>query len=71
LTEIKVFDRTIPKLFTDIDIIRLADKDILKITIQKSPEIVATSKGVVYKRVGKSTKLFYPSEYTSNNIKRI
>lgn len=27
--------------------------DILKITIQKSTEIVATSKGVVYKRLGK------------------
>lgn len=31
-------------------------------------EIVATSKGVVYKRLGKNTKPFYPSEYTTNSI---
>lgn len=64
-----IYDKTIPKLFTDIDVIQIAGKDILKITIQKSQEIVATSKGVVYKRLGKNTKPFYPSEYTSNNIK--
>ncbi|MBB6446732.1 RNA-binding domain-containing protein [Bacillus benzoevorans] len=64
-----IYDKTIPKLFTDIDVIRFAGKDILKIVIEKSPEIVATSKGVVYKRLGKNTKPFYPSEYISNNIK--
>ena len=37
----------------------------IKITIEKSPEIVATSKGVVYKRLGRNKKPFYPSEYTS------
>lgn len=63
-----IYDKTIPKLFTDIDVIRFAGKDILKIAIQKSHEIVATSKGVVYKRLGKNTKPYYPSEYTSNNI---
>ncbi|MGJ7920636.1 RNA-binding domain-containing protein [Neobacillus sp. LXY-4] len=63
-----IYDRTVPNLFTDIDIIRFAGKDILKISIQKSQEIVATSKGVVYKRLGKNTKPYYPSEYTSNNI---
>ncbi|MDT8862796.1 putative DNA binding domain-containing protein [Alkalihalobacillus sp. MEB130] len=64
-----IYDKTMPKLFTDVEIIRLAGKDILKITIEQSPEIVATSKGVVYKRLGKNTKPFYPSEYNSNNIK--
>ncbi|WP_042354549.1 AlbA family DNA-binding domain-containing protein [Bacillus rubiinfantis] len=64
-----IYDKTIPKLFTDIDVIKIANKDIIKITIQKSQEIVATSKGVVYKRLGKNTKPFYPSEYTSNSIK--
>jgi ATP-dependent DNA helicase RecG len=64
-----IYDKTIPKLFTDIDVIRIADKNILKITIEKSSEIVSTSKGVVYKRLGKNTKPFYPSEYTSNHIK--
>jgi ATP-dependent DNA helicase RecG len=64
-----IYDKTIPKLFTDVDVIKIANKDIIKITIQKSHEIVATSKGVVYKRLGKNTKPFYPSEYTSNSIK--
>lgn len=64
-----IYDKTMPKLFPDIDVIRFAGKVILKITVKKSPEIVATSKGVVYKRLGKNTKPFYPSEYTSNNIK--
>ncbi|USB33146.1 RNA-binding domain-containing protein [Paenibacillus sp. YPG26] len=64
-----IYDKTIPKLFTDIEVIKIDDKNILKITILKSPEIVATSKGVVFKRLGKNTKPFYPSEYSSNNIK--
>lgn len=64
-----IYDKTIPKLFTDIDVIKISNKVIMKITIQKSQEIVATSKGVVYKRLGKNTKPLYPSEYTSNSIK--
>ncbi|PIC74604.1 RNA-binding domain-containing protein [Sporosarcina sp. P17b] len=64
-----IYDKTIPKLFTDIDVIKIDGKEILKIKIEKSPEIVATSKGIVYKRLGKNTKPFYPSEYTSNKIK--
>lgn len=63
-----IYDKTIPKVFTDIEVVKLADKEILKIIVQKSPEIVATSKGVVYKRLGKNTKPFYPAEYSSNNI---
>jgi predicted HTH transcriptional regulator len=55
-----IYDKTIPKLFTDIDVIGFAGKDILKITIQKSPEIVATSKGVVYKRLEPANNIPYP-----------
>lgn len=61
-----IYDRTVPKLFTDIEIIVLDGKEVLKITVQKSPDIVATSKGIVYKRLGKNTKPFYPSEYSLN-----
>ncbi|WP_397469493.1 hypothetical protein [Psychrobacillus sp.] len=60
-----MYDKTIPKPFTNIDVIRFDDRSILKIKIEKSLEIVATLKGVVYKRLGKNTKPFYPSEYTS------
>ncbi|MBE1553196.1 RNA-binding domain-containing protein [Sporosarcina limicola] len=63
-----IYDKTVPKIFTDIEVVELADKEVLKITVQKSPEIVATSKGVVYKRLGKNTKPFYPAEYSSNKI---
>lgn len=63
-----IYDRTVPKLFTDVEIIVLDGKEILKITVQKSPDIVATSKGIVYKRLGKNTKPDYPSAYISNKI---
>lgn len=63
-----IYDRTIPKLFTDIDVSKIDDKDIIKITVQKSQEIIATSKGVVYKRLGKNTKPLYPAEYSSNAV---
>ncbi|WP_058306253.1 AlbA family DNA-binding domain-containing protein [Gracilibacillus massiliensis] len=64
-----IYDKTMPNLFTDIDVSNIEGKDILIITVEKSPDIVATSKGVVYKRLGKNTKPFYPSEYASNKIK--
>ena len=63
-----IYDKTIPKLFTDIEILKVDNKDILKISVQKSTEIIATTKGVVFKRLGKNTKPFYPSEYSSNII---
>lgn len=63
-----IYDKTIPKLFTDIEILKVDNKDILKISVQKSTDIIATTKGVVFKRLGKNTKPFYPSEYSSNII---
>lgn len=64
-----IYDKTIPKLFTDIEIIELDDKKILRIIIEKSSEIVSTSNGITYRRLGKNTKPYYPSEYSSNKIK--
>ncbi len=64
-----IYDKTVPNLFTDIEVLKINDKDILKITVQKSADIIATTKGVVFKRLGKNTKPFYPSEYNSNQIK--
>lgn len=64
-----IYDKTVPNLFTDIEVLKINDKDILKITVQKSTDIIATTKGVVFKRLGKNTKPFYPSEYNSNQIK--
>lgn len=64
-----IYDKTIPKLFTDIEIIELDDKEILRIIVEKSSEIVSTSNGIAYRRLGKNTKPYYPSEYSSNKIK--
>lgn len=63
-----IYDKTIPKLFTDIDVYKLDDKDILIITVEKSSEIVSTSNGITYRRLGRDTKPYYPSEYSSNKI---
>ncbi|WP_019415986.1 RNA-binding domain-containing protein [Paenisporosarcina sp. TG20] len=66
-----IYDRTVPKVFTDIEIIKIDEKDILKITVSKSVDTIATSRGTVYKRLGKNTKPLYPSEYQLNTIERI
>lgn len=63
-----IYDKTMPKLFTDIEIIELDDKKILKIIVEKASEIISTSNGVTYRRLGKNTKPYYPSEYHSNKI---
>lgn len=63
-----IYDRTVPKVFTDIEILSFDGKEILKIIVPKAPETVATSRGTVYKRLGKNTKPFYPGEYQSNII---
>lgn len=61
-----IYDKTIPKLFTDIEIRKLENREILKIVVEKSSEIISTSNGITYRRLGKSTKPYYPSEYSSN-----
>ena len=50
-----IYDRTVPKLFSDIEVIELDGKEILKIIVPKASKIVATSNGTVYKRLGKNT----------------
>lgn len=63
-----IYDRTVPNLFTDIEVVAVEDKHILKIIVGKSSEIISTSKGNAYKRLGKNTKPYHPSEYSSNRI---
>lgn len=63
-----IYDKTIPKLFTDIEVVKVKDKNILLITVEKSANKVSTSKGISYKRLGKNTKPDYPMEYSSNRI---
>lgn len=63
-----IYDKTIPKLFTEIEVIQLENKEILKIIVEKSLQIISTAKGTTYKRLGKNTKPDYPAEYSSNKI---
>lgn len=63
-----IYDKTIPKLFTDIEVLTIENKNVIKISVEKSSEIISTSNGIVYKRLGKNTKPWYPSEYSSNLI---
>src|SRR5690625_6708615 len=57
-----------PKLFTDIEVLTVESNRIFKITVEKSSKVISTSNGIVYKRLGKNTKPWYPSEYSSNKI---
>lgn len=57
-----IYDRTIPKLFTDIEEISINNKIILAINIAKGNVIYATSAGEVFKRLGKNTKPMFPDE---------
>src|SRR5699024_8090155 len=63
-----IFDRTVPNLFTDIEVVIIEDKHILKITVEKTAEIISTTKGNAYRRLGRNTKPYHPSEYSSNKI---
>ncbi|QIH75025.1 hypothetical protein GTN31_01530 [Macrococcoides canis] len=48
--------------------VKVEDKNILVITVEKSANKVSTSKDVSYKRLGKNTKPDYPMDYSSNRI---
>lgn len=63
-----IYDKTMPKLFTDIEVLTVESNRIFKITVEKSSKVISTSNGIVYKRLGKNTKPWYPSEYSSNKI---
>ena len=63
-----IYDKTIPKLFTEIEVVKVEDKNVLVITVGKSENKVSTSKGISYKRLGKNTKPDFPMEYSSNKI---
>lgn len=63
-----IYDKTVPNLFSDIEVEKIEDKKILVITVEKNINKVSTSKGVSYRRLGKNTKPDYPMEYSSNRI---
>lgn len=58
-----IYDRTIPKLFNDIEEIEVDGKIVLAIKVDKGNCVYATSAGEVFKRLGKNTKPMYPKEF--------
>lgn len=58
-----IYDRTIPKLFTDIEEVFVENNTILVIYVPKVSTLYATSAGEVYKRLGKNTKPMFPEEF--------
>lgn len=58
-----IYDRTIPKLFTDIEEVFVENNTILVICVPKGSTLYATSAGEVYKRLGKNTKPMFPEEF--------
>jgi len=63
-----IYDRTVHKLFTDIEEVELGGKIVLAIKVQKSNQLISTSAGEVFKRLGKNSKPLYPDEYHLNEV---
>ena len=63
-----IYDRTVHKLFTDIEEVELVGKTILVIKVKKSNQLISTSAGEVFKRLGKNSKPLYPDEYHLNEV---
>lgn len=63
-----IYDRTMPNLFCDIRCEEVNGLQILVIIVEKSPQIISTTNGITYKRLGKNTKPFYAAEFSSNRI---
>lgn len=58
-----IYDRTIPKLFTEIEEIEVENTIVLAINVPKGNTPYATSAGEIYKRLGKNTKPLFPEEF--------
>ncbi len=58
-----IYDRTMPKLFNEIEEVNIDGKIVLVITVQKGSCIYATSSGEIYRRLGKNLKPMYPDEF--------
>lgn len=65
-----IYDRTVPKLFTEIEEVIIEGKMILVIHVEQSNQLIATSSGEVFKRLGKNSKPMYPDEYSINTINK-
>lgn len=60
-----IYDRTRPALFTEIEVIHYAGKDVLAIKVERDGTTYATSDGRCLKRLGKNSKPYYPDEMSN------
>lgn len=58
----RIYDKTIPSMYTEIEEILYHDMIILAITVERDGTIYATTSGSVYKRLGKNSKPYYPEQ---------
>lgn len=56
----RIYDKTRPSMYTEIEEIIIQDKTILVISVEQGTTTYATSSGEVYKRLGKNTKPYFP-----------
>lgn len=62
-----VYDRTVPRLFLDEERIVMDNKVIFVLKVPKSNQLISTTEGTIYKRLGKNSKPLYPDNYPSQN----
>lgn len=56
-----IYDRTIPNIFTKAETIRINDKDVIVIEVEKGMQLCGTTSGEYYKRLGKNSKPYNPT----------
>lgn len=61
-----IYDRTIPKLFTEIEEVKVNDKIVLVLKVEKSNNVISTSAGETFKRLGKNSKPMFAENFPSN-----
>ena len=60
-----IYDKTRPALFSEIEVIKHPDGDVLAIHVNHDGTTYATTSGKCLKRLGKNSKPFYPEEMSN------
>lgn len=60
-----IYDRTRPSLFTEIEVIKYNELEILAIKVNSDGNTYATTDGKCLKRLGKNSKPYYPDEMSN------
>ena len=63
-----IYDRTVPKLFTDIEELEIEGKVILVIKVSKSNTTISKTSGESYKRLGKNSKPMFAEQIQENKF---